>query len=81
MSWQAGALLVLLGALAAGFVWYERSRPASRIVALVAVLAALGVAGRVLLAPVPNVVATTDIVLLAGYSLGSAPGFAVGAHE
>jgi energy-coupling factor transport system substrate-specific component len=60
-------------------VWYERSRPPSQIVALVAVLAALAVAGRIVLAPIPNVVATTDIVFFAGFALGPAPGFAVGA--
>ena len=37
------------------------------------------VAGRLVLAPIPNVVATTDIVLITGYALGAAPGFAVGA--
>ncbi|KKK64595.1 hypothetical protein LCGC14_2982590, partial [marine sediment metagenome] len=30
-------------ALAAGFTWYERSRPSSKLVAMVAVLAALAV--------------------------------------
>ena len=30
-------------------------------------------------APLPNVKPTTDIVLLSGYVLGGAPGFAVGA--
>ena len=42
-------------------------------------LAALAVAGRLAFAAIPNVVATTDIVLVAGYSVGAAPGFAVGA--
>ena len=46
----------------AGFAWYERSRPPPAVVALVAALAALAVAGRLVLAPIPNVVATTDIV-------------------
>ena len=55
-----------------------RARP-PRIVALVAALAALAVAGRLAFAPIPNVVATTDIVLFTGYALGAAPGFAVGA--
>ena len=32
-----------------------------------------------MLAPIPNVVATTDIVLITGYALGAGPGFAVGA--
>jgi energy-coupling factor transport system substrate-specific component len=79
MSWQLGILLVLAATLVAGGVWFERSRPSARILAAVAALAALGVAGRVALAPLPNVVATTDIALLAGYALGGAPGFAVGA--
>jgi energy-coupling factor transport system substrate-specific component len=48
-------------------------------VALVAALSALAVAGRLVLAPIPNVVATTDIALITGYALGGAPGFAVGA--
>ena len=65
--------------LAGGFAWYERSRPSARLVALVAALAALAVAGRLVLAPIPNVVATTDIVLITGYALGAGPGFAVGA--
>lgn len=79
MSWQLGSLVLVLLVIGTGLVWYERSRPPSQIVALVAVLAAMAVAGRVLLAPLPNVVATTDIVLFAGYALGPAPGFAVGA--
>ncbi|MGB0119776.1 MAG: prenyltransferase/squalene oxidase repeat-containing protein [Solirubrobacterales bacterium] len=79
MSWQIGTLVVLMLALGGGMLWYETSRPPSQIVALVAVLAALAVAGRIVLAPIPNVVATTDIVFFAGFALGPAPGFAVGA--
>ena len=41
------------------------------MVALVAALAALAVAGRLVLAPVPNVVATTDVALITGYALGA----------
>jgi len=79
MSWQIASMLLVALVLAGGFFWYERSRPSARIVAAVAALAALAVAGRVALAPIPNVVATTDVVLLTGYCLGPAPGFAVGA--
>jgi energy-coupling factor transport system substrate-specific component len=79
VSWQAAALVLLAVTLLGGAVWYERSRPPSQIVALVAALAALAVAGRIALSPIPNVVPTTDIVLFAGYALGGAPGFAVGA--
>ncbi len=79
MSWQtASAALVVLAVLAGGG-WYERSRPPARTLALVAALAALAVLGRVAFAPIPNVKPTTDIVLFAGYALGGAPGFAVGA--
>ena len=49
------------------------------MVALVAALAALAVAGRLVFTPIPNVVATTDIVLITGFAVGAAPGFAVGA--
>jgi energy-coupling factor transport system substrate-specific component len=79
MTWQAVTFGILAVVLVGGFVWYERSRPPSRIVALVAALAALAVAGRLLFAPIPNVLATTDIVLFTGYAIGGAPGFVVGA--
>ena len=79
MSWEAYAYLLLAIVLLGGFAWWERSRPPARLVALVAALAALAVAGRLVLTPIPNVVATTDIVLITGLALGAAPGFAVGA--
>jgi energy-coupling factor transport system substrate-specific component len=79
VSWELSAYGLLAAVLVAGLAWYERSRPPARIVALVAALAALAVAGRLALAAVPNVVATTDIVLITGYAVGAAPGFAVGA--
>ena len=79
MSWQAAVFAGLGLIVVAGFWWYERSRPSARLVALVAALAALAIAGRLVLAPIPNVVATTDIVLITGYALGAGPGFAVGA--
>ena len=79
MSWQLASFGLLALALAAGFAWYERSRPSSRTVALVAALAALATLGRLAFAPLPNVKPTTDIVLIAGYVLGGAPGFTVGA--
>jgi energy-coupling factor transport system substrate-specific component len=49
------------------------------MLALVATLAGLAALGRIAFAPLPNVKPTTDIVLFAGYALGGAPGFAVGA--
>ncbi|HET7590201.1 MAG TPA: prenyltransferase/squalene oxidase repeat-containing protein [Solirubrobacterales bacterium] len=79
MSWEAVSFLILALGLLAGFAWYERSRPPSQVVALVAALAALAIAGRIAFAAFPNVKPTTDIVVFAGYALGGAPGFAVGA--
>jgi energy-coupling factor transport system substrate-specific component len=79
MSWELTSFLILGAVLLAGFAWYERSRPPSQVVALVAALAALAIAGRIAFAAFPNVKPTTDIVIFAGYALGGAPGFAVGA--
>ncbi len=79
MNWQLASYGLLALVLAGGFAWYERSRPPARMVALVAALAALAVAGRLVLAAIPNVVATTDVALITGYAIGAAPGFAVGA--
>lgn len=78
MSWEAAVLILLGISLLSGALWYERSRPPSQVVALVAALAALAAAGRVALSPIPNVVPTTDITLIAGYALGGPAGFAVG---
>lgn len=79
MSWQLASFLIIGAVLVGGFAWYERSRPPSQVVALVAALAALAIAGRVAFAAIPNVKPTTDITIFAGYALGPAPGFAVGA--
>ena len=70
MSWQLGSFALLAVALAAGFAWYERTRPDARIVALVATLAAFAALGRIAFAALPNVKPTTDIVLISGYALG-----------
>jgi energy-coupling factor transport system substrate-specific component len=79
MTWQLASFALLSVVLAAGFGWYERSRPPAKVVALVAALAALATIGRIAFAPIPNVKPTTDIALFAGYALGPVPGFAVGA--
>jgi energy-coupling factor transport system substrate-specific component len=79
VTWAASAFALLLGSLAAGYGWYERAKPTARMAAMVATLAGLAALGRVAFAPVPNIKPTTDIVILAGYVLGGAPGFAIGA--
>jgi energy-coupling factor transport system substrate-specific component len=79
VNWQLASFVLLALALCAGFAWYEQARPSAKLLALVATLAALAVLGRVAFAPLPSIKPTTDIVLLAGYVLGGAPGFVVGA--
>jgi energy-coupling factor transport system substrate-specific component len=79
ISWEAASFLLVGAAVLGGFAWYERSRPPAQVVALVAALAALAIAGRIAFAAFPNVKPTTDIVIFSGYALGGAPGFAVGA--
>ena len=79
MSWQLAAFSILALGLAAGFAWYERTRPDAKIVALVGTLAAFAALGRIAFVAVPNIKPTSDIVLISGYALGGAPGFVVGA--
>jgi energy-coupling factor transport system substrate-specific component len=79
VSWQLASFALLGLGLVAGLAWFERMRPSAKVVSLVATMAALAVVGRIAFAPFPNVKPTTDIVLIAGYTIGPAPGFAVGA--
>ena len=79
MSWPLASFVILALGIAGGFRWYERARPSAKLLALVATLAALAALGRVAFAPLPNVKPTTDIVIIAGFALGGAPGFVVGA--
>jgi len=79
MSWTLAALVILGICLFIGFWWYERQHPPAKVVALVATLAALAALGRIAFAPLPSVKPTTTIVLIAGFALGAAPGFTVGA--
>lgn len=77
--WQIGSVLVLVSVIAAGFAWYERAKPSARIAATVAAMVGFAVVGRILFAPLPNVKPTTDIVIISGFVLGTAPGWMVGA--
>src|SRR3954451_11636100 len=79
MSWGLASLLLLAVTLGVGFAWYERTQPSSRLLAVVGTLAALAIIGRIAFAAIPNVKPTTDIVFIAGFTLGAAPGFMVGA--
>lgn len=77
--WQLASAGMLLAVLAAGFAWFERSRPPARVASAVAVLVAFAVVGRIVFAPFPNVKPTTDIVIIAGFVMGAEPGLIVGA--
>jgi energy-coupling factor transport system substrate-specific component len=77
-----GGIALLLAAVAivvAGFAWLEGGPGSAKEVTLVATLAGLAAAGRVLFAPVPGVQPVTVIVVAAGVALGPRRGFAVGA--
>jgi energy-coupling factor transport system substrate-specific component len=77
-----GGLATLLAAVAvlvAGFAWLEGGTLSARELTLVATLAGLAAAGRVLFAAVPGVQPTTVIVAASGVALGPRRGFAVGA--
>lgn len=77
-----GGLATLLAAfalVAGGFAWLERGGDTARDLTLVATLAGIAAAGRVLFAPIPSVQPVTVIVVAAGVALGPRRGFAVGA--
>lgn len=73
------ALLILLEAMAFLFLSFERRRPPAREVVLLAVLCALGVAGRGIFFLVPQIKPVTALTILTGVSLGGQAGFLVGA--
>jgi energy-coupling factor transport system substrate-specific component len=72
-------LLVAAALLVSGAAWIESGPGAAREVTLVATLAAVASAGRILLAAVPGVQPVTVIVVAAGAALGARAGFATGA--
>lgn len=77
-----GGLATMLAAcalVAGGFAWLEQGRDSARDLTLVATLAGIAAAGRVLFTPLPNVQPVTVIVAAAGVALGPRRGFAVGA--
>ena len=72
-------LLAAMGLLVAGAAWLETGSGASKEIVLVATLAAVAAAGRVLFVAVPGVQPVTVIVVAAGAALGARAGFATGA--
>ena len=72
-------LLAAAGLLVAGAAWLETGPDASKEIVLVATLAAVAAAGRVLFVAVPGVQPVTVIAVAAGAALGPRAGFATGA--
>ena len=72
-------LLVTAALLMAGVAWLESGPDSAKEVALVATLAAVAAAGRVLFAAVPGVQPLTVTAVAAGAALGARSGAAVGA--
>jgi len=70
--------LVILEAMLPFFLTFEARRPQARELVILAVMAALAVAGRVAI-PVPNFKAITGIVMIAGMAFGPQAGFMTGA--
>ena len=59
--------------------WLDARAASAKEITLIATLAAAAAAGRVLLAPVPDVQPVTDIAVIAGVALGARAGIGVGA--
>ena len=78
---QSALLTALVAALACVpfFLSFELSRPRPRDIMPIAVLAAIAVAGRIVMAPIPNFQPVSAIVILAGVYFGRQSGFLVGA--
>ena len=70
--------LVIIEAMLPFFFTFESRRPQARELVMIAVMAALAVAGRVVF-PVPNFKAITGIVMIAGMAFGPQAGFMTGA--
>jgi energy-coupling factor transport system substrate-specific component len=79
MSWPLASFLIVGVVLLAGWLAYERARPSTRMVAVVATLAAVAALGRDAFVALPDVKPITAMTLVVGYSLGPLPGFSVGA--
>ena len=79
-AWSGLALLlVTVALLVAGVAWVESGPDSAKELALVATLAAVAAAGRVLFAAVPGVQPLTVTAVAAGAALGARSGAAVGA--
>ncbi len=79
VDWGLASFVIVLALVAVGVASYGARANAAHELALVAALAALATASRVLFASLPNVKPVTFVVMVSGVALGSGPGFMVGA--
>jgi energy-coupling factor transport system substrate-specific component len=79
VDWGVLSLLLVVAVVGLVVVAYGLRDSSASELSLIAALAALATAGRVLFASLPNVKPVTFIVLVSGIALGPAPGFMVGA--
>ena len=73
------AILVLLECMAPFFLVFEGRKPQARELVVIAVLCAIGVAGRAVFFMLPQVKPVMAIAILAGVAFGGETGFLVGA--
>ncbi|NLF35260.1 MAG: ATP-binding cassette domain-containing protein, partial [Clostridiales bacterium] len=73
------ALLILLEAMLPFFLLFEGRKPLARELVVIAVLCALGVAGRAAFFMLPQIKPVMAIAILAGAAFGGETGFLVGA--
>lgn len=73
------SLLLVLEALAAFFLSFEKGKPKLREMMILSVMTAITVAGRAAFYMVPNVKPMAALTILSGIGLGSEAGFLVGA--
>lgn len=78
-GYYAVSLLMALEALAAVFLAFEGRKPAARELVVLAVLCALGVAGRAAFFMLPQCKPVLALTVLTGAALGGEAGFLVGA--
>jgi energy-coupling factor transport system substrate-specific component len=79
VDWGAVSFCAVAALAATALALYGARDTSAQELSLVASLAALATASRVLFASLPNVKPVTFIVLVSGVALGPAPGFMVGA--
>lgn len=77
-KYMASSLIVVFAAMLPFFMMFEGRKPKAREIMVIAVLAALGVAGRAAFFMVPSFKPVAAFVILTGISFGGEAGFLVG---